>query len=403
MKKPEIKKINRLLLAYLSISVVFSIAMVLRLLSTNFYDEGDFFKITGLVNIVFYDLYYYVFPITHVIVLAKFVKCDLTDNPKIKTISNLIWVLFFSQFIFFWLDIILSSVFLYSIPLIVLLLSTYFTILSCSSLKTQFSRKKIVAILLTIILLPNLSALLGFSIINNYASELETDSEKVNYISETVLNSHTPFWGSGSFYYSPHRAYDDIFTFLIIGVGSCRELGYSSMAFLNSLGYETRPVSFPGEDHMFAEVNLDGDWFVVDPGYANMTMVTQEERGNARIKEMGGLSYAVANIDTNPEIITNSYTTTDEILLKIVKGDVPQPEVEVVLKHKFRGMTLSLPELSTDSNGEVIFELGIMNYNRTSIEPAEKFYWVYVDGKNTTNTVHSTGSGKSHQIVIEVE
>lgn len=403
MKKPEIKKINRLLLGYLSISGFFSIAIVLRLLFTSFYDVSTFYKGTGLTNIVFYDLYYYVFPIIYLFVLKRYTENDLKDAEKINKPSRVLKYFIYFQIFFFCIDIIFSSVFLYLIPLAIIVSATYFAMISNSSLKTWFSKKKTISILLTIILLPNLSAMLGYGIIINNTSKLANDAEKVNYISETVLNSHTPFWGSGSFYYGLHRAYDDFFTFLIVGVGSCRELGYSSMAFLDFLGYETRPVSLPGEDHMFAEVNLDGEWFVLDPGYTNMTMVTQEDRGNARIREIGGLSYAVANIDTNPIIITNSYTSTDIIRLKIVKGDVPQPEVEVVLKHKFRGMTLSLPALSTDSNGEVLFELGIMNYNRTSIEPAEKFYWVYVDGKNTTNTVHSTGSGKSHQIAIEVE
>lgn len=383
--------------------MVFAIVILLRLLFSDFHDTGVFYKATGLINIVFYDLHYYIFPIVYVLVLSKFIEYNLRDSPKNKKTSNLMLYLFAIQLFFVCLDVFVSSFFAYLIPATVLVSSTYLAIISRSQLETSFSKKKIISILLTLILLPNISALLGFGIITNHASEFETDAEKVNYISETVLNSHTPFWGAGSAYYVPHRVGDNFFKFLVVGVGACAEMGYSSIAFLDSLGYETRTVSFPGEQHMFAEVKVKGEWFVIDPGYANMTMVTQEQRGNARIKEMGGLSYAVANIEINPIIITNSYTTTDEFLLKIVKDDVPQPEVEVVLKHKFRNMTERLPALTTDSNGDALIELGIMNYNKTSNEHAEKFYWVFVDGKNTTNTLHSSGSGKFHQVVIEVE
>ena len=351
-----------MLLGYLFVSVVFSIVIILRLLFTDFHDTGVFYKATGLINIVFYDLYYYIFPIVYVLVLSKFIECNLRDSQKNKMASNLMLYLFVSQLIFVCLDIFVSSFVVYVIPATVLASSTYMAIISSSQLKTSFSKEKVISILLTIILLPNLSVLLGFGVITNHASELGTDAEKVNYISEIVLNSHTPFWGAGSVYYVPHRAGNNFFKFLVVGAGACAEMGYSSVAFLDSLGYETRTVSFPGEQHMFDEVNLDGEWFVIDPGYANMTMVTQKERGNARITEMGGLSYAVVNIDTNPLIITDSYTTTDEFLLKIVKNDIPQSEVEVILKHKFLGKTTSLPALSTDSNGEVLIELGVMNY-----------------------------------------
>jgi len=230
---------------------------------------------------------------------------------------------------------------------------------------------------------------------------LQNNYDKIEFISDYVLDAHTSFWGFGSAYYVPHRVGGNFLKFLLVGVCGCGDLAYSTISFIDFLDLESRPVSFVGEDHMFVEVFLDDHWLVVDPGYS-MTLVTQEERGLARLKEIGGLSYVVANPDDNPIDLTDYYVTTDQIIIQILSNGEPITNAEVTLKHTFHGSTFNLPSFNSDDNGTVTINLGPTEYSNPAIQPAEPFYWVFVNGKNTSTTVNSSGSGKSTLIEIDL-
>jgi len=189
--------------------------------------------------------------------------------------------------------------------------------------------------------------------------------------------------------------------YLMMGVGGCGELAKATRTLLNLLGLESRIVEFPGEDHVFIEVKLNGSWIVVDPGYS-LNLVTREDRASRRIREMGGLSYVVAHTEYGIVDLTREYVSTDLIRIRVTYNGEPLANAKIALRHKFVGSLRSLPEVYTDINGTVNMYIGPISYNKTSVEPAEPFFWIYVNGMNTGRKVNSTSSGESHYIDIEM-
>jgi hypothetical protein len=192
----------------------------------------------------------------------------------------------------------------------------------------------------------------------------------------------------------------DFAKFLMVGVGSCGEMARAAKTLFDNLGLESRLVSFPGEDHMFVEVKLDGTWLVIDPGY-RLNLITREARGSKRLEDIGGLSYVVAYTDQGLIELTPYYVATDRIVIRVTDNGEPIANARVVLSHTFMGNKMSLPEFHSNVNGTVELNLGPLTYNNSEIEPVEPYYWIYINDQNTKLKVNSTGSGKS--IYIEVE
>jgi hypothetical protein len=205
-----------------------------------------------------------------------------------------------------------------------------------------------VSLLLGILLLPYAATYFAY---NNQLSTIENqsnDREKIEVISKFVLNSHTPFWGDfGKIFYAPLRANDDFLKFLVLGVAGCGDMAFSTCNYLDFLEMDSRVVGFSGEDHALAEVYYENEWMVIDPGYS-YTLITQQQRGQKRVEEMGGLSYVVTKYNNTKVDLTKKYVPTDQVTIKVIENDFAVPNASVSLKHKFLGSNRSLPCRSDD-------------------------------------------------------
>lgn len=380
------------LLIYLATSAMLSLVVALRLIL--------FLKL-WILNILFYDLYYHVFPAVAVlyIIWIRFKSEKLSDYP------SSVWVViaFISFWVFFSFDCCFNSPLSYTVfPITTVFLM--FLYLNSRKTESVLLSKKVIALSLIMILsMPYVVTMFGFRSVLSVA-EAASDADKVELVSDYVRFVTTSFWGLRGVergYVSIHRASSDLLKFLIVGAGSCGEMAHATKAFLDNLNMESRLVSFPGEDHVFVEVKMQGDWLVVDPGYG-LNLVTREERGLKRCKNIGGLSYVVAYTDQGLVELTQHYVTTDRIVVRILDNGEPTALAKVMFQHTFMGSRRSLPEFFTDSNGTVELSLGPLTYNNSKIEPAEPYYWIFVNGKNTKLKATSTGSGKLTFIELDV-
>jgi hypothetical protein len=266
----------------------------------------------------------------------------------------------------------------------------------------SWSKKKLAAILSLIIIIPYFTLFLGmYSTVSSI--NLYNDEEKIIAVSYYISNLTTSFWGLEGFekfYISFHRASTDFLKFLLIGAGSCGEMAYSTKAIFDIFNLKSHVISLAGEDHMFVEVFHDGTWLVVDPGY-ELNLITREKRAVERLQDIGGLSYVVTYTQDGPIALTKYYVQTDKIIIRVTENGIPQFNSKVTLEHMFNGDSKPLPAFHTNMEGFVELELGPMNYNNSDI-PAESFYRVLVNGKNSNEVANSTGSGKSHLIEIEI-
>ena len=277
--------------------------------------------------------------------------------------------------------------------------------------KKNLSKTKI-GLLLTILvtvgfLLPPAAAFLGY---NNILSQTanKTDSEKASSISHFVattnVNSNLPYLLPNMNFFLRHNS--NLQKYLMTGVGACGEMANSTVVLLNQLGLDARVVSFPGEDHVFVEVKLNGTWFTLDPGYFGGQLLTREQRANYRIAEttIGAISYVIAFQNGSFIELTQDYVPTDTIVIKVNEGNLPKSNVPVYLTHTFMGKTQRLPSaehtFNTDSNGTVTLHLGELNYSEASGN-TDHFFKIYVDGKETGLTVQSSGSNETRYAEID--
>jgi len=265
----------------------------------------------------------------------------------------------------------------------------------------HLSRKMIASTLIFVSIIPYIAVSAGYDLVFSRVVNLQNENEKARLVSEYVRSIVMSIWKHKSFYIKLHRAESDFVKYLMMGVGGCGELAKATRTLLNLLGLESRIVEFPGEDHVFIEVKLNGSWIVVDPGYS-LNLVTREDRASRRIREMGGLSYVVAHTEYGIVDLTREYVSTDLIRIRVTYNGEPLANAKIALRHKFVGSLRSLPEVYTDINGTVNMYIGPISYNKTSVEPAEPFFWIYVNGMNTGRKVNSTSSGESHYIDIEM-
>jgi len=391
------KYIRLYLFAYLVISLLFSLIVFVRL---------AFVSNTKFLNIALYDVYYYVMPSIAIFILWVFLKKANSEKQSERQFPSVIaWTLLITavSLVLFVIDFCFNTPLSYIIfPLIpVPMTCLYF---NSKKLESKLLSRKIAAFTLTItIFMPYVAAFSGLNSALSVARAEQSNTERVEFVSEYVRIATTSFWGLGVIegrYVSFHRASSDFLKFLMVGAGSCGEMAHATKAFFDNLDLESRIVILPGEDHMFVEVKLNGTWLVVDPGYG-FNLVTREERGSRRLEELGGLSYVVAHTGQGLIELTHHYVTTDRIVIRVTENCESIANARIVLKHIFMGNKLSLPEFHSDVNGTVELNLGLLTYNNSKIEPAEPYYWIYVNDQNTKLQVSSTGSGKS--VYIEVD
>jgi len=391
------------LLAYLISSLVFSLIVFIRL---------TFALNTMLLNVVLYDVYYYVMPS-----IAIFFLLDLFGKSKPKEarkwqrfsliVVPIVFVIAFSYLLFV-VDSCFSIPFSNVIFPLILLPVTHLYFRSKVSGEEKPSRWMMFAILVIILLTPYVLAFSGFNLAISAIGTATNEGERAKLASEYVRVITTSFWGLGGIeggYISAHRAlrgsYLDFQKFLMAGVGSCGEMARATKVFLDSLGVDSRLVGFVGEDHMFVEVKLNGSWFVLDPGY-QLNLMTREERGSKRLSEIGGLSYVVAYTEHGLVELTQEYVKTDKIVIRVTNDGEPVANAKITLAHIFMGNMIWLPEFYSNTNGILELKIGPLSYNNSAIEPAEPYYWIYVNGQNTGFRVDSAGSGKVTYIEIEL-
>ena len=271
--------------------------------------------------------------------------------------------------------------------------------------KTNLSRRKIAMLLALLIatsfLLPQATAYVCHKTVLSQAST-KTPSEKASFISDFVADTN---FNSPCFMNLGIRANNDLQKYLLCGVGACGEMAMSASTFLNELGLTARRVSLPGEDHEFVEVNINGNWMIVDPGYYQSQIVTREQRASDRVKEMGAISYVIAYVNSSFIELTQEYVPTDTIIIRITNNGELLANTQIYLEHTFMGGQRRLPDAAhvfyTDTNGTVTLHLGSMSYNANA-GSTDSFYRIYVNGINTGYTVTSTGTGKAHFIEVDL-
>jgi len=361
----------------------------------------------GFLNIVLYDVYYYVMPsIAIFILLVLLEKRKFEKQPERQKFpfvrTWIVSILVFLSLVV--IDISFNTPLSYVVfPMIPVPITYLF--FKYKKLEYKLLSRKMAAFTLTVtILTPYIATLSGFNLTLSQVRSSRSDTDRVEFVSDYVYNVTTSFWGLKGLektYVILHRVSSDFLKFLLVGAGSCGEMAHATKAIFDNLDLESRIVSFPGEDHMFVEVRLNGTWFVVDPGY-RLSLMTRQERGSTRLQEIGGLSYVVTRTGQGLIELTQYYVTTDRIVIRVTENDEPVANAGIVLKHTFMGNRMLLPELYTDVNGTIEMNMGPTTYNHSKIEPAEPYYWIYVNGQKTEFKVNSMGIGRFVSIEIDL-
>jgi len=267
-----------------------------------------------------------------------------------------------------------------------------------------FNRKTaaIFALLLSVsILLPNITVFACVTSYSNQARSITSESDRAGSVSGYVI-------GTTAFNWRP-RAFNDPWKFMLIGAGACGEMAIAANNFLRALGSESRKVGFPGEDHAFVEVEINGSWFIVDPGYYGPKVISRSERAADRIRSVGTVSYVAAYAESSFIELTQYYVSTDTITIRITEDGESLAGASVVLVHTLRydsnAYDTQLPGqgyvFHTDTNGKVTLHLGKLAYV-APFEKTDPYYWIYVNGQNTGQNVTSTGTGQTHLVEIDL-
>jgi hypothetical protein len=207
------------------------------------------------------------------------------------------------------------------------------------------------------------------------------------------------------------RAYDNFFKFLLSGGGRCGETSMWETEILKDIGFEARKVGFPGEDHAFVEVKINGAWKVVDPGYSYI-LVSRMERAERRVQEAGTISYVAAYLENGFVELTPEYVKTDTIIIRVTQDGEPLAGASVTLAHTLvtdgNSRTQELPgnglSFQTDTNGTVTLHLGQIEENVyiRSFVDTQPFYLVRVNGKTTPLKIISTGTGITTELETDI-
>jgi hypothetical protein len=247
------------------------------------------------------------------------------------------------------------------------------------------------------LLLPNVAAFAGAGNLLNQAASMGNDGEKASFISRRVIEI-TDFGGIP-------RADTDYWRFLLSGAGMCGEMAIAGTNLLSAAGLSARRVLLPGEDHVFVEVKIGGDWLVADPGYFGGELTTRAERTARRVADVGSVSYVVALTENSFVELTQQYVSTDTIIIRVTRNGEPLADAQVVLKHRFGSLTTQLPcdgcEFHSSVNGTVTLHLG-KPYYINDFKGSEEYYWIYVNGQNTGRNVTSTGTGLIQSLEIDL-
>jgi hypothetical protein len=268
----------------------------------------------------------------------------------------------------------------------------------------NLSRRKARALLTIVlcisVLMPPLTAFACYNSVLSQASS-KSDLDKAEFISYFVSTTNLNFAAV-----DPFRANKDFWKYLMVGVGVCGEMEMATSTFLAKLGFQTREVRFPGENHAFTEVEINGTWMVLDPGYFQSQILTREERAAERIKEFGAISYVITYVNESFVELTDYYVPTDTIKITVTSNGEPLANANLYLTHKFMSAIWRLPDnihaFVLDSSGTIILHLGELSYNDRAKE-YDECYWVNVNGIDTGYNITSTGTGKEQLVTIDLK
>ncbi len=211
-------------------------------------------------------------------------------------------------------------------------------------------------------------------------------------------------------YYSqalPIRGGNDIFMWSLFGVGACGEMAYIAKVILESKGYEAYVAGFPGEDHVFTVVYINGSWWVLDPGYPCCRSVSMVERVKYRIQEMGNVSSVIVYLDAGFIDLTEYYVPYDTFIFNVTYRGHPVAGACITLRHLFDNkFDIEIPGKGmcyyTNSSGIAVIYLGGSGYNGTKIRQSDPYFEVCVNGKSVGIHIQSSASSKTHIINIDL-
>ncbi|MCD6300996.1 MAG: transglutaminase domain-containing protein [Staphylothermus sp.] len=203
------------------------------------------------------------------------------------------------------------------------------------------------------------------------------------------------------------RSYNDIYMWSLFGIGACGEKAYIAKTILESKGYEAYVAGFPGEDHMFTVVFVNGSWWALDPGYDCCRSVSMVERVRYRMQEMGNISSIIVYLDDNEFIdLTRYYVPYDVYVFNITYNGNPVAGACITLRHLFDGKpNIEIPGKGcyyTNVSGIAVVYLGGSGYNKSNLGKWDPYFEVYVNGEPTGIRVRSTATGKMHLISIDL-
>jgi len=261
--------------------------------------------------------------------------------------------------------------------------------------KRLLKRKNIILVAFVLIaaVLPNVAVYVSISNLLGQTVSMTDEQQKASFISQRIIDATAFGWIP--------RANADYWKFLLSGAGMCKEMAVAGTNLMLATGLDARRVVFPGEDHTFIEVKINGNWFVADPGYYGGELITRVERAVRRIQEVGSVSYVVACIGDSFVELTQQYVSTDTIIIRVTRNGEPLSDAQVVLKHRFGSLITQLPcdgcQFHTDVNGTVTLHMGKVHYIN-KFKGSEEYYWIYINGQDTGCNVTSTGTGQIHLV-----
>jgi hypothetical protein len=310
---------------FLALSITLSSLIFLRLnvASTDFVKNA---------NVTLYILMFYITPVFSTIYLLKiFKRCNKQQGYYRRSSKILLAYLACVSTAISGVFIFLSIIGYPALDWLFLVTPVFMAYLGWISLKSDMKVRckrlmiGIVGILLVSSFLPIATAFVSQERVLYNITNTSDPNQKVQIISNLTRNN------LGT--YNLFRSSGDYWKYLLVGTGACYEGSMASTTLLKAAGFDARIVAFPGEDHDFTEVKINGSWLVIDPGYGFTAPASREQRANARLIEMGAISYVISVDDSNFTELTSSYVTTDCITIKITHNDEPFPDAQVYLLH----------------------------------------------------------------------
>jgi hypothetical protein len=153
--------------------------------------------------------------------------------------------------------------------------------------------------------------------------------------------------------------------------GGCEEYADLFVALANSLNISARTVHNSGEDHVWAEVYIDGRWVHADPSIAPNGLYN-DPGIYERKRENGGWGKNISAVwyrDSKGRIhsVTERYTNVSKIKIKVLFDNRPVENATVIIKswylkenhpkYRKRPLFTSITN-KTDTNGIAEVELG---------------------------------------------